>query len=128
MISLRFELTENNKKTFDVEQAVKSSNVIVSRKNKEKKSQLFKFNQLLAIDQTSLNITKIQIDLKNQSSSESIELVNLKEANILSNDQKRTKKLINKYAQIVWENENMKKFSSFHAKFLINLIKSIYVN
>jgi hypothetical protein len=101
MISLRFELTENNKKTFDVEQAVKSSNVIVSRKNKEKKSQLFKFNQLLAIDQTSLNITKIQIDLKNQSSSESIELVNLKEANILSNDQKRTKKLINKYAQIV---------------------------
>jgi superfamily I DNA and RNA helicase len=99
IISLRSELTEDDKisrfQSFDAEDATESFNVIVRRKNKKKKSQLF------AIDQTSLNVTKIQIDLKNQFSSRNIESVDLNEANILSDDQKRTRKLISRYAQIV---------------------------
>jgi hypothetical protein len=46
----------------------------------------------------------------------------------LSDDQKRTEKLINKYAQIVWENEDIRKFSSFHAAFMIELVRWAYVN
>jgi hypothetical protein len=79
--------------------------VIVRRKDKEKKSQLIEFDQfsqpgLLAIDQTSLDVTKFQIDLKNQSH-RNIESVDLNEANILSSDEKRTRKLTSKNAQIV---------------------------
>ncbi len=106
--------------------------MIVRRKDKEKKSQLIEFDQfsqpgLLAIDQTSLDVTKFQIDLKNQSH-RNIESVDLNEANILSSDEKRTRKLTSKNAQIVWEKEEMRKFSSFHATFMTKLIKSIYVN
>jgi adenylyl- and sulfurtransferase ThiI len=105
IISLRFELTEDDRisrfQSFDAEDAAESFYVIVRRKDKEKKSQLFEFDQLFAIDQTSLDVTKIQIDLKNHSFSRNIESVDLNEANILSDDQKRTEKLINKYAQIV---------------------------
>ncbi len=123
IISLRFELIEDDRvsrfQSFDAEDAAESSNVIVRRKSKEKKSQLFEFDQLFAIDQTSLDVTKFQIDLKEfQSSSKNIESVDLKEANILSSEEKRIRKLINRYAQIVWENEEMRKFSSFHATFM----------
>jgi cytidylate kinase len=104
IISLRFELTEDDRisrfHSKDAEDAAESSNVIVRRKSKRKKLQTFEFDQLFAIDQTSLNVTKIQIDLKNQSRRD-IESVDLNEANILSNDQKRTRKLISRYAQIV---------------------------
>jgi hypothetical protein len=101
IISLRFELIENDKmsrlQSFDAEDAAESSNVIVRRKNKEKKS--IEFDQLLAIDQTSLNVTKIQIDLKEIRSSKNIKSVDLNEANILK--EKRARKLTNKYVQIV---------------------------
>jgi hypothetical protein len=51
----------------------------------------------------------------------------LNEANIL--EEKRTKKLTRRYAQIVWENEEMRKFSSFHATFMTEILtKSAYVN
>jgi hypothetical protein len=53
IISLRFEMTEDDKisrfQLKDAEESVKSSNVIVRRKNKEKKP--IEFNQLLAINQ-----------------------------------------------------------------------------
>jgi cytidylate kinase len=106
IISLQFELIEDDRisrfQSKDAEDAAESSNVIVQRKNKEKKSQLFEFDQLFAIDQTSLDVTKFQIDLKEfQSSSKNIESVDLKEANILSSEEKRIRKLINRYAQIV---------------------------
>jgi phage terminase large subunit-like protein len=72
IISLRSELIEDDKvsrfQSFGAEYAAESSNVIVRRKSKEKKSQLFEFDQLLAIDQTSLNVTEFQIDLKEHSS------------------------------------------------------------
>jgi hypothetical protein len=102
IISLRSDLTEDDRisrlQSFDAEDAVESSNVIVRRKNKEKKS--IEFDQLLAIDQTSLDVTKIQIDLKElQSSSRDIESIDLNEANIL--EEKRTRKFTNRYAQIV---------------------------
>jgi hypothetical protein len=101
IISLRFELTEDNRisrfQSKDAEDAAESSNVIVRRKNKEKKS--IEFDQLLATDQTSLDVTKIQTDLKEFRSNRDIESVNLNEANIL--EEKRTRKLINRYAQIV---------------------------
>jgi hypothetical protein len=85
--------------SFDAKDAAESSNVIVRRKNKEKKS--VEFDQLLAIDQTSLDVTKIQTDLKEfQSSSRNIESVDLNEANILLSDEKRTKKPTSRYAQI----------------------------
>jgi hypothetical protein len=104
IISQRFELIEDDRvsrfQSFDAEDAVESSNVIVRRKSKEKKSQLFEFDQLLAIDQTLLHVTKFQIDLKEHSSRD-IESVDLNEANILSSDEKRTRKFINRYAQIV---------------------------
>ncbi len=137
IISLRSELTEDDRisrfQSFDAEDATESFNVIVRRKSKRKKSQLIEFDQfsqsgLLAINQTSLDVTKIQIDLENQFSSRNIESVDLNETNILSDDQKRTRKLISRYAQIVWENEEMRKFSSFHAAFMIGLFKSTYVN
>jgi hypothetical protein len=100
IISLRFELIEDDKvsrlQSFDAEDAAESSNVIVRRKNKEKKS--IEFDQLFAIDQTSLDVTKIQIDLKEFHSSRDIESVDLNEANIL--EEKRTRKLISRYAQI----------------------------
>jgi hypothetical protein len=96
-------LTEDDRisrfQSFDAEDAAESFNVIVRRKSKEKKS--IEFDQLLAIDQTSLDVTKIQISLKNQSFNRNIESVDLNEANILSNDQKRIRKLISRYAQIV---------------------------
>jgi hypothetical protein len=106
IISLRFELTEDDRisrfHSEDAEDATESSNVIVRRKSKRKKFQMFEFDQLFAIDQTSLDVTKIQISLKEfQSSSRNIESADLNEANILSDDQKRTRKLISKYAQIV---------------------------
>jgi hypothetical protein len=101
IISLRFELTEDDRvsrlQSFDAEDAAESSNMIVRRKSKEKKS--IEFDQLLAIDQTSLDVTKIQIDLKEFHSSRDIESVDLNEANIL--EEKRTKKLTRRYAQIV---------------------------
>ncbi len=67
----------------------------VRRKSKEKKS--IEFDQLLAIDQTSLDVTKIQIDLKERFNRD-IESVDLNEANILSSDKKRTRKLTSRYA------------------------------
>jgi hypothetical protein len=83
---------------------------------------------LLAIDQTSLNVTEFQIDLK-EHSSRNIEWVDLNEANILSSNEKRTRKSTSRYAQIVWENEEMRKFSSFHATFMTEILtKSAYVN
>jgi hypothetical protein len=110
IISLRFELTEDDRisrfHSEDAEDAAESSNVIVRRKSKRKKFQLTEFDQssqsdLLAIDQTSLDVTKIQIDFENHSSSRNIESVDLNEANILSDDQKRTRKSTSRYAQIV---------------------------
>jgi hypothetical protein len=106
IISLRSGLTEDDRisrfHSEDAEDATESSNVIVRRKGKEKKPQLIEFDQfsqsdLLAIGQTSLDVTKIQIDLENQSSS-NIESVDLNEANILSDDQKRTRKLTSRYS------------------------------
>jgi hypothetical protein len=72
IISLRSDLTEDDRisrfQSFDAEDAAESSNVIVRRKDKGKK-----FDQLSAIDQTSLDVTEIQIDLKEfQSSSRDI--------------------------------------------------------
>jgi hypothetical protein len=104
IISLRFELIEDDRvsryHSFDAKGAVESSNVIVRRKGKEKKS--VEFDQLLAIDQTSLDVTKFQIDLKEfQSSSRNIESVDLNKANILSSEEKRIRKLTNRYVQIV---------------------------
>jgi hypothetical protein len=102
LISLRFELTEDDRvsrfQSFDAEDAVKSSNVIVRRKNKEKKS--IEFDQLFVNGSTSLDVTKVQIDLK-EFPSRNIESVDLNKANILSSNEKRTRKSINKYAQIV---------------------------
>ncbi len=118
IISLRSELIEDDRvsrlQSFDAEDAAESSNVTVRRKNKKKKFQLFEFDQfnqsdLFAINQTSLNVTEFQIDLKEHSSRD-IESVDLNEANILSSDEKRTRKSTSRYAQIVWENEEMKKF------------------
>jgi hypothetical protein len=109
IISLRFGLIEDDRisrfHSEDAEDAAESSNVIVRRKSKRKKSQLTEFDQfsqsgLFAIGQTSLNVTEIQIVLKNQSRRD-IESVDLNEANILSDDQKRTRKLTSRYAQIV---------------------------
>jgi hypothetical protein len=104
IIPLRFELIEDDRisrfQSEDAEDAVESSNVIVRRKSKEKKPQLSEFDQLPTIDQTSLDVTKFQIDLK-EHFSRNIESVDLNEANILSSDEKRTRKLINRYAQIV---------------------------
>jgi hypothetical protein len=96
IISLRSELIEDDKvsrfQSFDVEDVAESSNVTVRRNNKEKKSQLFEFDQLLAINQTSLDATKFQIDLeKFQSFSKDIESVDLNEANILSSEEKLLK-------------------------------------
>ncbi len=111
IISLRFGLTEDDRisrfHSEDAEDAAESSNVIVRRKDKRKKSQLTEFDQssqsdLLAIDQTSLDVTEIQISLKEfQFSSRNIESADLNEANILSDNQKRTRKLTSRYAQIV---------------------------
>ncbi len=109
----------------DAKDAVESLNVIVWRKSKEKKS--IEFDQIFAIDQTSLNVTEFQIDLK-EHLGRNIESVDPNEANILLLDEKRTKKSINRHVQIVWENEEMRKFSSFHATFMIELIKPTYVN
>ncbi len=137
IISLRSGLTEDDRisrfQSEDAEDAVESSNVTIRRKNKRKKSQLFEFDQfsqsdLSAIDQTSLDVTKIQIDLKEFHSSRNIESADLNQTNILSSEKKRTRKSTSRYAQIVWENEEMRKFSSFHATFMIELIKSTYVN
>jgi hypothetical protein len=91
--------------SFDAEDAVESSNVIVRRKNKRKKPQLFEFDQFsqsgfFAIDQTSLDVTKFQTDLKEFHSSRNIKSADLNEANILSSDEKRTRKLTSRYAQI----------------------------
>jgi hypothetical protein len=100
IISLRFELIEDDKvsrfQSFDAEDAAESSNVIVRRKDKEKKS--VEFDQLLEIDQTSLDVTEFQIDLKERPS-RNIESVDLNEANIL--EKKRIRKLTSRYAQIV---------------------------
>jgi hypothetical protein len=101
IISLRSGLTEDDRisrfQSFDAEDAAESSNVIVRRKNKEKKS-----DQLPATDQTSLAVTEIQIGLEEfQPSSRDIESADLNEANILSDDQKRTRKLTSRYAQVV---------------------------
>jgi hypothetical protein len=106
IISLRFELTADDRisrfHSEDAEDAAESSNVIVRRKSKRKKSQMSEFDQLPAIDQTSLDVTKIQTSLKEfQPPSRNIESADLNEANILSDDQKRTRKLISRYAQIV---------------------------
>jgi hypothetical protein len=102
IISLRFELTEDDRilrfQSEDVEDAAESSNVIVRRKSKGKKS--IEFDQLLAIDQTSLDVTEFQIDLK-EHFSRNIESVDLNEANILSSDEKRTRKFTSRYAPIV---------------------------
>jgi hypothetical protein len=110
IISLPFGLIKDDRvsrfQSFDAEDAAESSNVIVRRKNKGKKSQLFEFDQfsqsdLSAIGQTSLDVTEIQIDLKEfQLSSRNIESVDLNEANILSSEEKRIRKLISRYAQI----------------------------
>jgi hypothetical protein len=109
IISLRSELIEDDRvsrlQSFDAEDAAESSNVTVRRKNKKKKFQLFEFDQfnqsdLFAINQTSLNVTEFQIDLKEHSSRD-IESVDLNEANILSSDEKRTRKSTSRYAQIV---------------------------
>jgi hypothetical protein len=101
IISLRFGLIEDDRvsrlQSFDAEDAAESLNVTVRRKSKEKKS--IEFDQLLAIDQTSLDVTKIQIDLKEFHFSRDIESVDLNEANIL--EEKRTRKLTSRYAQIV---------------------------
>jgi predicted MarR family transcription regulator len=60
IISLRFGLTEDDRisrfHSKDAEDAAESFNVIVRRKDKEKK--LVEFDQLLAIDQTSLDVTE----------------------------------------------------------------------
>jgi hypothetical protein len=101
IISLRFGLTEDDRisrfHSEDAEDAAESSNVIVRRKGKEKKS--VEFGQLPAIGQTSLDVTEFQTDLKERSS-RNIESVDLNEANILSDDQKRTRKPTSRYAQI----------------------------
>jgi hypothetical protein len=110
IISLRSGLTEDDRisrfQSEDAEDAVESSNVTIRRKNKRKKSQLFEFDQfsqsdLSAIDQTSLDVTKIQIDLKEFHSSRNIESADLNQTNILSSEKKRTRKSTSRYAQIV---------------------------
>ncbi len=132
-ISLRFELTEDDRisrfHSEDAEDAAESSNVIIQRRSKRKKS--IEFGQLFAIGQASLDVTEIQIDLKEFRFSRDIESVDLNEANIVEG--KRTRKLISRYsidkcAQVVWENEEMRKFSSFYAAFMVGLVKSTYVN
>ncbi len=131
IILLRFGLTEDDRisrfHSEDAEDVAESSNVIVRRKDKKKKPQMSESDQLFAIGQTSLDVTEIQTDLKNQFR-RNIESADLNEANILSDDQKRTRKLTSRYAQIVWENEDIKKFSSFHAAFMAGLVQSAYVN
>jgi hypothetical protein len=101
IISLRFELIEDDRvsrfQSFDAEGAAESSNVIVRRKSKGKKS--IEFDQLSAIGQTSLDVTKIQIDLENQLR-RNIESADLNEANILSSDEKRSRKPTSRYVQV----------------------------
>jgi hypothetical protein len=80
--------------------------VIVRRKSTKKKPQSSEFDQfsqsgLSATGQTSLDVTKIQIDLKEFHPSKDIESVNLNKANILASDEKRTRKFTSRYAQIV---------------------------
>jgi hypothetical protein len=79
--------------------------VTVRRKSKKKKSQLSEFDQssqsgLPATDQTPLDVTEFQTDLK-EHPSRNIESADLNEANILSSDEKRTRKLTSRYAQVV---------------------------
>jgi acyl carrier protein len=104
IILLRFGLTEDDRisrfHSEDAEDVAESSNVIVRRKDKKKKPQMSESDQLFAIGQTSLDVTEIQTDLKNQFR-RNIESADLNEANILSDDQKRTRKLTSRYAQIV---------------------------
>jgi hypothetical protein len=142
IIPLRSELTEDDRisrfHSEDAEGAAESSNVIVRRKSKRKKSQLTEFDQfsqsgLPETGQTPLDVTEIQTDSKNQSSSRNIESAALDQANILPDDQKRIRKLTsryssNRYAQVVWEDEEMRKFPSFHAAFMTGLVKPAYVD
>jgi hypothetical protein len=101
IISLRSGLTGDSRvsrlQSFDAEGAAESSNVTVRRKGKGKKS--VEFDRLPATGQTSLDVTEIQTGLKEIRSSRDIESVDLDEANIL--EEKRAKKLINKYVQVV---------------------------
>ncbi len=101
IISLRSGLTEDDRisrfHSEDAEDAAESSNVIVRRKDKEKKSA--ESGQLLATDQTSLDVTEFQTDLKERPS-RNIGSADLNEANILPDDQKRTRKPTSRYAQI----------------------------
>ncbi len=86
-------------------------------------------SDLPAIGQTPLDVTEIQTDLENQPPSRNIESADLNEANILPDDQKRTRKPTSRYAQIAWKNEEMRKFPSFHAAFMTELMtKPAYVN
>jgi hypothetical protein len=98
--------------------------VIVRRKNKSKKSESSWSDQLnlLEIDQISLDVIDFQIGLR---SVRDIESVDLNESNII--DEKRTRKSTSrystdKYAQIIWENEEMRKISTFHAAFMIEIL------
>jgi hypothetical protein len=106
------ELTDDDRisrfQSEDAEDAVDSSNVIVRRKDKNKKSESSRsessrFDQLslFEIDQISLDVIDFQIDLR---SVRNIESVDLNESNII--DEKRTRKTtsrysIDKYVQIV---------------------------
>jgi hypothetical protein len=106
LISRQSELTEDERisrfQSEDVEDAIKSTNVIVRRKSKKKKFESSRSDQsdLLEIDQISLDVLNFQIDLR---SVRNIESVDLNESNIIN--EKRTRKStsrysINKYAQI----------------------------
>ncbi len=109
LIFLQSDLTEDERisrfQSEDAEDAVDLSNVIVRRKNKNKKPESTQFESsrsessrpdqlsLLEIDQISLDVTDFQIDLK---SVRNIESVDLNEANIL--DKKRTRKPTSRYS------------------------------
>ncbi len=67
---------------------------------------------------------EIHINLKNKSS-KNIESIDLNKVNILSHDQKRTRKLISIYTQIVLKNEDIKKFSSLHATFMTEILSKL---
>ncbi len=104
LILRQSDLTEDERisrfQSEDAEDAVDSSNVIVRRKDKNKKSESSRsessrFDQLslFEIDQISLNVIDFQIDLR---LIKNIESVDLNKSNII--DEKRTRKSTSRYS------------------------------
>jgi hypothetical protein len=99
LIFRQSDLTEDERisrfQSKDAEDAVDSSKMIVRRKNKEKRPESSRSDQLslLEIDQTSLDVIDFQISLR---SVRNIESVDLNESNII--DGKRTRKSTSRYS------------------------------